>query len=371
MKLVNAEQNFNPNGGGKPKFCGNPALPKTAALRGILPKISEEDNLNGAAAFNVVSDKSLADALAGVVKNVDGKSVADQIVEAGFSDFTGAPAAPAGGAGVPAPPAPPADTNQNKEQVVTQTVSVTVTVCPTEGAQPTQAVEPAPAQDSPQPQPATNAAANCNYTPLEVAVQGSERRFGQKGQLVALNPVIVAEQICNQDRAQNSADCQAKCDQVKTALGATGIKGGSNQDLAVMGKVADDFNAALGKKTDFEGKLGGAGNAGDNGAGNGNNNAGGNGANNTGGGACNYQDITIVPQGEEQRFGKGAQAVALNPVIVAEQICNEGRNQNDAQCQAKCDQAKTALGATGIKGGKNADVAVLNKVADDFNGATA
>ncbi|KNC97106.1 uncharacterized protein SPPG_07501 [Spizellomyces punctatus DAOM BR117] len=92
-ELVNAEQNFNPANNGKPKFCGNPNLPATKELRGILPKISEVDNLQGAAAFNQISSKSLADALAGNVKNVDGKSVADQIVEAGFTDFAGAPVA--------------------------------------------------------------------------------------------------------------------------------------------------------------------------------------------------------------------------------------------------------------------------------------
>ncbi|TPX63754.1 hypothetical protein SpCBS45565_g06376 [Spizellomyces sp. 'palustris'] len=92
-ELVNAEQNFNPANNGKPKFCGNANLPATKELRGILPKISEADNLQGAAAFNQISSKSLADALAGNVKNVDGKSVADQIVEAGFTDFAGAPAA--------------------------------------------------------------------------------------------------------------------------------------------------------------------------------------------------------------------------------------------------------------------------------------
>ncbi|KAI9094561.1 hypothetical protein DFS34DRAFT_628202 [Phlyctochytrium arcticum] len=113
QRLVNAEQNFNPFNGGKPTFCADASLPATPALRGILPLISEEDNLNNAAATNVITKKSLADALAGTVKDVTGKSIAQQLIDAGFNDFKnagGAATPPPPATGTTAPPPPPAPT---------------------------------------------------------------------------------------------------------------------------------------------------------------------------------------------------------------------------------------------------------------------
>jgi hypothetical protein len=79
--MVQAERNFNPFTTDRPTVCNDPTLPKTAALRGILPLI--DPAVQGAAAVNAASKASLT-------KPVDatGKSEADLLTAAGFTTFT-------------------------------------------------------------------------------------------------------------------------------------------------------------------------------------------------------------------------------------------------------------------------------------------
>ncbi|KAI9094562.1 hypothetical protein DFS34DRAFT_233441 [Phlyctochytrium arcticum] len=144
QRLVNAEQNFNPFNGGKPTFCTDASLPTTPALRGILPLISEEDNLRNAAATNVLTKKSLTDALAGNVKDVTGKSVALQLVELGFTDFKNAPAV----GSLVAPAIAPAPTGSGDILVVGGTIgpapSTVAVAAPTTAAAPTSAATEPP-----------------------------------------------------------------------------------------------------------------------------------------------------------------------------------------------------------------------------------
>ncbi|KAJ3178842.1 hypothetical protein HDU85_005035 [Gaertneriomyces sp. JEL0708] len=267
MDLVHAEKNFNPFAGNEDSICLNPALPASPELRGIIqlvdPRTAPPNNNDAALAaaaaeLNQKAAASLAAAKAAGTGPEFAGSMADLIVANGFTAVKGAnaggtPGGNAGGNPPPPPPppaAPPADGGNNGVDTITRTVIATVTRCPADATGGNDApTAPAPTAA---PAPPVNAA-QCNYQEMEVSEQGSERRFGKGGQQVALNPAIVAQQICDQGRGDNNADCQAKCTEATAAIVASGVRGGG--DLKVMGKAADDFNRALGKNTNFEGQF--------------------------------------------------------------------------------------------------------------------
>ncbi|KAL7276074.1 hypothetical protein RUND412_000959 [Rhizina undulata] len=85
-KLVQAEQNFNPFAVSIPSICSDPTLPSTAALRGILPLI--DPSVVGAAAVNSASPGTLTNPL-----DQTGISVAQMLINFGFSNFTSEAAA--------------------------------------------------------------------------------------------------------------------------------------------------------------------------------------------------------------------------------------------------------------------------------------
>ncbi|GJD02492.1 hypothetical protein ColKHC_11317 [Colletotrichum higginsianum] len=80
--VVAAEQNFNPFATDKPNICGDPSLPATEALRGIVPLV--DPAVTG-------SDKENANSAASLTKPFDatGMSVAQVMMAQGFSNFTG------------------------------------------------------------------------------------------------------------------------------------------------------------------------------------------------------------------------------------------------------------------------------------------
>jgi hypothetical protein len=92
----------------------------------------------------------------------------------------------------------------------------------------------------------------CNAKLLQVIVKGREHRFGFDNRQVALNPGIPMQNICQ----GVSASCTATCNTAKAAAEATGIKGFSGNfdgfKMSQMGKLADDFNKALGNTSSFQ-----------------------------------------------------------------------------------------------------------------------
>jgi hypothetical protein len=198
--------------------------------------------------------------------------------------------------------------------------------------------------------PVEVASVSCQAIPLEVIVKGRENRFGLNGQQVALNPSIPIDRICN----AVVKGCKDLCKAAEATAVATGVRGFQDSDpvkLRQMGVLADNFNAALGLKTNFK-ALGADSNV-------------------TDGGVvqCNAKQLQVVVQGKEHRFGFDGRQVALNPAIPIQNICQ----QVSASCQTTCSNAATGAAATGIKGFSGADDAVklrqMGVLADDFNAA--
>ncbi|PGH19681.1 hypothetical protein AJ80_03836 [Polytolypa hystricis UAMH7299] len=85
--LVAAEKNTNPFvNGNVPTVCGDPTLPQNAILRGITPLI--DPDATNAAVANALSAQTLGSPL-----NADGLSVADLLVQNGFTELTAVDAA--------------------------------------------------------------------------------------------------------------------------------------------------------------------------------------------------------------------------------------------------------------------------------------
>ncbi|KPI34426.1 uncharacterized protein AB675_3881 [Cyphellophora attinorum] len=84
--LVAAEQNFNNFNADFPNICADATLPATQELRGITPLV--DPALDGAEIANALSAQTKAAPI-----NAVGKSIADLLVEAGFTSFNGADAA--------------------------------------------------------------------------------------------------------------------------------------------------------------------------------------------------------------------------------------------------------------------------------------
>ncbi|KAK2042667.1 hypothetical protein LZ31DRAFT_351851 [Colletotrichum somersetense] len=79
--LVAAEQNFNPFATSVPSICGDPSLPATEALRGIVPLV--DPSVGGSDTENANSKASLTNPF-----DATGLSVADVMKAQGFSNFT-------------------------------------------------------------------------------------------------------------------------------------------------------------------------------------------------------------------------------------------------------------------------------------------
>lgn len=80
--LVAAEKNFNPFAQAIPTICNDPALPATAALRGIVPLV--DPAVGGSDIQNANSAQSIQSAQSAG----NGLSVADLSRAGGFSNFT-------------------------------------------------------------------------------------------------------------------------------------------------------------------------------------------------------------------------------------------------------------------------------------------
>lgn len=83
--LVAAEKNFNPFAQAIPTICNDPALPATAALRGIVPLV--DPAVGGSDIQNANSAQSIQSAQSAQSAS-NGLSVADLSRAGGFSNFT-------------------------------------------------------------------------------------------------------------------------------------------------------------------------------------------------------------------------------------------------------------------------------------------
>jgi hypothetical protein len=187
----------------------------------------------------------------------------------------------------------------------------------------------------------------CEAIPLEVIVQGRENRFGLNGQQVALDPGIPMDRICQ----RVTASCRETCKVAAANARATGIRGFQDADpvrLRQMGRLADDFNAALGMVTRFS-ELGADSLTGDAVK------------------ACGAKQLQVVVRGREHRFGFDGRQVALNPAIPIDNICNS----MGGSCRQLCTTAKSAAQASGVTGFSGPfDAARLRQMgvlADKFN----
>ena len=80
--MVSAEKNVNPFVQQQPAICNDPTLPANEILRGITPLV--DPDFANAAIANALSAVTVATPL-----DATGKSVADLLVENGFTDFLG------------------------------------------------------------------------------------------------------------------------------------------------------------------------------------------------------------------------------------------------------------------------------------------
>jgi hypothetical protein len=137
---------------------------------------------------------------------------------------------------------------------------------------------------------------------------------------------------------------------------ATGVRGFQDPDpvrLRQMGVLADDFNAALGIKTNFRALGADPGDL----------------ANGGLAAQCNAKLLEVVVKGKEHRFGFDGRQVALNPAIPIQNICQ----RVSGTCQPRCADASAAAVASGIKGFSGDEDPVrlrqMGVLADKFNAA--
>ncbi|KAA8575991.1 hypothetical protein EYC84_006154 [Monilinia fructicola] len=273
--LVAAEQNFNPFVVSVPNICSDPALPTTAALRGVVPLV--DPAVGGSDEENANSKTSVATPF-----EADGLSVADVMVAQGFSNFTttdaagnkGTPSGSASAVGSSKATAGSAGEDASSTAVAAAvatasspaicggTTLVTVTKAATSPAEATTSATTSP---SPPPSPATSNSTSSSTSSIsgldfglcvptmkfEAGLDGrkdTEFTFQaidplvNKGQQEALNPNIITNRICDQLTNVCNANEAAKtaCAQAKAKISALGTK-----DVS----TADAWNTALG----FEG----------------------------------------------------------------------------------------------------------------------
>lgn len=115
-KVLTLEKNFNPFVAHGASVCRDAALPANPQLRGILPKV--DPSLPGAAAYMAKAQQRNNDIIAGRVDGAQvsqGKSIADQMVELGFTAIQGIDANAA------------ANNNNNNAATTTTTTASTAT----------------------------------------------------------------------------------------------------------------------------------------------------------------------------------------------------------------------------------------------------
>ncbi|KAJ3111792.1 hypothetical protein HDU96_005340 [Phlyctochytrium bullatum] len=397
MDLVAAERNFNPFAGNLDSVCADPSLPATPALRGIIqlvdPRTQAPNNndpaLAAAAAKVNAQAKQVLNAARKALKGPGASgSMADLLAAKGFTAIQGAKNNGGNAAKKNAGGADGAKKQgqQNGQQKAKNN---------NKGQQKKQAAAAGKGQQNKAAKAKGGAAGggagkslgSCNANDAMIIVGLGADPAGERaqevravvtgrapftGQASALNTAIVGNFIC--DRLADQ--CRADAGVVAACRAAQGNlqRGGRNLDAAqlqAVGQAADQFNAAIGARTNFAAQLaGGAGAAKAKGNNNNNNNNGGGQknqgqqkkqANNQGGaakagankgaagGGCAAQGVrpmNYIIQGQEHRFGVDGRQVALNPAIVVQQICD--RAQGD--CKNRCEAAGARLVAKGVRG---------------------
>ncbi|KAK1752946.1 hypothetical protein QBC47DRAFT_49969 [Echria macrotheca] len=252
IALVAAEKNTNPFAVAIPSICGEASLPATEALRGIVPLI-DPDTVGS----DVENANSASSAKAPFSAN--GKSVADVVIENGFSNFTiqkldGSTAAAAGGAGAGAGAAA-------GNGGAAATTSAAAVVCSSPATLTTVVKAPAATEAKGNNNNKGNnagagagagGAANfglCNPSiSFELGRPGRKATEGTflpidplvaKGQQDALNPNIITNRVCDQLTNVCEANQAAKdlCLSAKALVQSLGTKDAT---------TADAFNKALG-----------------------------------------------------------------------------------------------------------------------------
>ena len=278
--LVAAEQNFNPFVVSIPTICGDPTLPTTAALRGVVPLVdpavgdSDVENANSATSKTAPFSNT-------------GLSVAQVMAAQGFTNFTSSAGsgAASGGASAAASSAPAVAATDPPSTLATQAApcvsTVTVTAAAADSTTPAATV--ADSTTAAAVASSTTVAAAASSTGSSVAA-GSDGAAGvapglikstiagldfglctptikfeagldgrsdteftfqaqdplvNKGQEEALNPNIITNRICDQLTNVCNANAAAKtaCQAAKTQIAALGTK-----DVT----TADAWNTALG-----------------------------------------------------------------------------------------------------------------------------
>jgi hypothetical protein len=276
--LVAAEQNFNPFVVSIPKICGDPTLPATAALRGVVPLV--DPSVGESDVENANSAKSKTAPFSS-----DGLSVAQVMAANGFTNFTsttgdsGASGTAASGAASAAtPPAvaatdPPTTLATQAAPPCVQTVTVTAAAADSSAADSTTAAAAAAATTASAASSSSGAVAAgsdgaagvapglikstiagldfgiCTPTiKFEAGLDGrkdteftfqAQDPLVNKGQEEALNPNIITNRICDQLTNVCNANAAAKsaCQAAKAQIAALGTKDAS---------TADAWNTALG-----------------------------------------------------------------------------------------------------------------------------
>lgn len=129
--MVAAEQNFNPFVVSVPSICSDPTLPKTAALRGVVPLI--DPAVGGSTLENANSKTSITTPF-----TADGLSVAQVMIAQGFSNFTAvaldgtsvpASSLGSGGAAAVVSEAASSSTASSSTTVAVETAAAAVSAC--------------------------------------------------------------------------------------------------------------------------------------------------------------------------------------------------------------------------------------------------
>ncbi|KIW89676.1 uncharacterized protein Z519_09832 [Cladophialophora bantiana CBS 173.52] len=255
--IVAAEKNFNPFVQSIPTICDDPSLPATDVLRGITPLI--DPAVVGSDIANALSAKTKVTPL-----DATGKSVADLLVENGFSNFTAQSAAGA----TSAAPAASVSAGTDASTTTAATATAAANVCGTVEASgaTSAAADSATSTTSAAVETSTAAADTTGNATQASTVSGAD--FGlcvptmkfegglggrpateftflpidplcAQGQQEALNPNIITNRICDQLTNVCQANDAAKtlCRSVQAQIQALGTRDKS---------TADTWNANLG-----------------------------------------------------------------------------------------------------------------------------
>ncbi|KAK3367589.1 hypothetical protein B0H63DRAFT_83882 [Podospora didyma] len=216
-KLVAAEKNFNPFAVSIPSICSDANLPATAELRGIVPLV--DPAVTGSDVENANSAKSLTAPF-----DAAGKSVAQVMIDNGFSNFTlqGADGA------VAAAPAAGGNAGGNAAATTTAAAVAATSAVACAGVTLTTTVKAAPAATAAPAAAAPAAGGNLAGVDFGLCVPTIKFEGGlggrpateftfqaidplvAKGQQEALNPNIITNRICDQLTNVCEANAAAK-----------------------------------------------------------------------------------------------------------------------------------------------------------------